>query len=336
MSESTIVRVSLNPLFTTVISTGGIGVRGPSGVAALHSDTHEEGGTDPLTLTSVQISDLASAITAGITSWIGAAPGTLDTLLEIANQLATDQSAVGALTSAVAGKLAIASNLSDVANVTTARTNLGAASSAVPAVGFPVAGQSNLAQVRFVGVLNHAGPPVSGDGTFVANDICLDNTAQQYLCSVSGTPGTWLAVGSGKVLGSVTMNTNFTMTTAATLEDIPGASCPFTPDGRPLRFVCTPLGCRQDLLAATQITAIVARSSDNAIVRSGFRQTTAGLNELQTFVIDSGPMTVWPTDSAAFTPGVASAVKLRITSGAGSKATATGALLPYTLYVITA
>ena len=60
-----------------------------------------------------------------VANLINSAPGALDTLGELAVQLATDESAVSALTTTVAGKLAKASNLSDLTNAGTARTNLG-------------------------------------------------------------------------------------------------------------------------------------------------------------------------------------------------------------------
>lgn len=59
------------------------------------------------------------------TDLIGTAPANLDTLQEIAAQLATDESAVSALTTTVAGKLAKASNLSDLTDAAAARSNLG-------------------------------------------------------------------------------------------------------------------------------------------------------------------------------------------------------------------
>jgi hypothetical protein len=64
-------------------------------------------------------------VDARITSLINLAPSALDTLGEIAAQLANDESAVSALTTTVAGKLAIANNLSDLNNAVTARSNLG-------------------------------------------------------------------------------------------------------------------------------------------------------------------------------------------------------------------
>jgi hypothetical protein len=62
---------------------------------------------------------------ARIAALINGAPGTLDTLKEIADQLGSDESAVSALTTAVTGKLGASSNLSDLPNAVTARGNLG-------------------------------------------------------------------------------------------------------------------------------------------------------------------------------------------------------------------
>ena len=66
-------------------------------------------------------------VAAQIAAVINGAPGALDTLKEISDQLASDESAVSALVTTVSGKLAKASNLSDVASAPTARANLGAA-----------------------------------------------------------------------------------------------------------------------------------------------------------------------------------------------------------------
>ena len=60
-----------------------------------------------------------------LTDLIGTAPSTLDTLGELSASLASDETALGSLTTTVGTKLAKSSNLSDLANATTARTNLG-------------------------------------------------------------------------------------------------------------------------------------------------------------------------------------------------------------------
>lgn len=60
-----------------------------------------------------------------ITALLNSAPANLDTLGEIAAQLAGDESALSALITTVSGKLAKASNLSDLTDASAARTNLG-------------------------------------------------------------------------------------------------------------------------------------------------------------------------------------------------------------------
>lgn len=74
------------------------------------------------------------ATTAFVASAIGAlidaAPGAMDTLNELAAALGDDPSFATTVTNALAGKLSAASNLSDLPNKTTARSNLGLGSMA--------------------------------------------------------------------------------------------------------------------------------------------------------------------------------------------------------------
>ena len=60
-----------------------------------------------------------------LTDLVGTAGSTLDTLGELSASLASDQSGLASLTTTVGTKLAKASNLSDLTNAGTARTNLG-------------------------------------------------------------------------------------------------------------------------------------------------------------------------------------------------------------------
>jgi hypothetical protein len=60
-----------------------------------------------------------------LTDLVGNAPAAFDTLGEISASLAADSGALDSLTTVVAGKLAKSSNLSDLSNASTARTNLG-------------------------------------------------------------------------------------------------------------------------------------------------------------------------------------------------------------------
>jgi hypothetical protein len=74
-------------------------------------------------------------VKASLEALVAGAPGALDTLNEIAEQLADDENAVAALTSAVTGKAAKSANLSDLTNAATARANLELGSAATLDVG---------------------------------------------------------------------------------------------------------------------------------------------------------------------------------------------------------
>lgn len=74
-------------------------------------------------------------VQAAIAALINAAPGVLDTLDELAAALGDDANFSATVATALAGKLAIASNLADLANAGTARTNLGLGDSATKNVG---------------------------------------------------------------------------------------------------------------------------------------------------------------------------------------------------------
>lgn len=461
------------------------GVRWAALVTALHAATHAAGGTDALTLTSAQISDLSAAITAGITTWVGAAPGSLDTLVEIANRLAADESdEAAALINAVALEVtnrntaistAIGTEVtnrnaaisSGIASEATARdtaisTAANAAQAAAiaasaqvltptavktanftaaagdfvpvdttsgsvtitfptapadksriglkhviqgaanvvnftlggsdvfnkvggvntgslslvnqavqfqykastgiwyavaddiplsgmdlrflkrtePAIGQASANMTHLTAVNFLGMLNHTGAPVAGDltsGTFPTGGQVYDSAGQAWLCTAGGSPGTWIAVGSGRLLASVRSTVQFVMTTAATVEDVATMNITFTFDGRPVNLKTTPFLTQQDVAASKLITASICRSSDNAMQANSIRQTDATVGTLGTpQVIETGPFTAWPSDGAALVVGTAYTVKMRILSGASSKATINGGnVQSYSLYAVT-
>jgi hypothetical protein len=73
---------------------------------------------------STQIATTAF-VAAAVSALINAAPGALDTLAELAAALGDDPDFATTITNGLAGKLAIAANLSDLADPATARGNLG-------------------------------------------------------------------------------------------------------------------------------------------------------------------------------------------------------------------
>lgn len=72
-----------------------------------------------------------AAIAAAFNALLDGAPGALDTLNELAAAVNDDESFAASVTTALAARLVAASNLSDLADVTAARTNLGLGSAAV-------------------------------------------------------------------------------------------------------------------------------------------------------------------------------------------------------------
>lgn len=168
-----------------------------------------------------------------------------------------------------------------------------------------------------------SGAPTSG--THVLGESYIAEDGQLWVCTSAGTPGTWVAVGSGRAIGGPTvLGTDFTMTTAATEEDVTGFNVSFTYDGRPVRLYCFCPYVAQDQAALKIITLKMVRTSDSAVqAQTGLvNPATAFLANAMT--VDTGPITAWPSDSAALVLGTSYTVKMRITSQAASKASIFG------------
>lgn len=108
------------PLSTA--STNALALKAPLASPALTGTP-----TAPTAVAATNTTQLATTafVQTLIANLVGGAPGALDTLKELADAIGDDANYAASITAALAGKLAIASNLSDLANASTARTNLG-------------------------------------------------------------------------------------------------------------------------------------------------------------------------------------------------------------------
>lgn len=103
--------------------------------AALASPALTGTPTAPTAVAGTNTTQLATTafVAVAIGALIDAAPGAMDTLNELAAALGDDPNFATTVTNALAGKLAAASNLADLPNKTTARSNLGLGSMATQA-----------------------------------------------------------------------------------------------------------------------------------------------------------------------------------------------------------
>ena len=103
--------------------------------AALASPALTGSPTAPTATAGTNTTQIATTafVAAAIGALIDAAPGAMDTLNELAAALGDDPSFATTVTNALAGKLSAASNLSDLPNKATSRSNLGLGSMATQA-----------------------------------------------------------------------------------------------------------------------------------------------------------------------------------------------------------
>ncbi len=136
-------------------------------------------GLDGTTNKKWLASQLATYLTALISD---AAPSTLDTLNELAAALGDDPNFATTVTNALAARLTIANNLSDLANVSTARTNLGLGGAAQLNVGTSAGtvAAGNDSRITGAGQLTGSGQVWTQRNTIAALTISTSSTTYNF------------------------------------------------------------------------------------------------------------------------------------------------------------
>ena len=126
---------SVNPNYLTSVNASDVGLGNVTNESKATMFTNAALTGNPTAPTQTANDDSTKIATTAyvqqeLTDLIGTAPAALDTLGELSASLAADQTGLASLTTTVGTKLAKSSNLSDLTNAETARTNLGLGSAA--------------------------------------------------------------------------------------------------------------------------------------------------------------------------------------------------------------
>ena len=132
--------------------------------------------------------ELPARISSALSALVAGAPAALDTLDELAAALGDDANFASTVTSALAGKMAKAANLSDVASAAAARTNLGLGTAATKDV--PASGDASATQVVLGNDSRLAGGSGGGSGVF-AGQWQATPDERIYLEDFSASVGSW-------------------------------------------------------------------------------------------------------------------------------------------------
>lgn len=123
-------------------------------------------------------------------------------------------------------------------------------------------------------VLLAAGPPTTG--THAQYDIARDLTGQEWICVSAGTPGTWVAVGSGQQLYIAKTTATFDIKAVGTTEtDVTNLACPVPATSRPFKLhTYLTLANASGTAAANSLVQVMVVITDNSNNRLGYGSDT--------------------------------------------------------------
>ncbi len=133
-------------------------------------------------------------VQAAVLALINGAPGILDTLQELADAINNDPTLFGTITDALATKLNVADNLADLANVATARSNLGFTDPVFDKAAPGDIGATTPGQGEFTN-LSLTGDMILSGGTVAGRDIAADGAVLDALLNM-GSGGAISAPGN--------------------------------------------------------------------------------------------------------------------------------------------
>lgn len=168
------------------------------------------------------------------------------------------------------------------------------------------------------------GPPTTG--IWLTNQVFIDANGSIWVCSAGGSPGTWVAGGSGVELGEAELSSNFSLS-AASNTDITGLTLTFNAPNRP--FLLELALPKLTLSASTSWGAFQITDSANTEVAGTFfgsvSATTEGVcGPLRAHLPTTG------TNAYPITPGNSYTFKARyaMVSGTGTIVTDAGSVRP--------
>ncbi len=181
------------------------------------------------------------------------------------------------------------------------------ASSVTPSI--TLSGPAALANSRFCGILSASGAPTAG--TWKLWDFGYDEAGGAFLCTVAGSPGTWIRIGP-KLLGKGLATTNQNITNAVSPgTDITGLSVTATPNGVGDVRVSVCMPAVDMASAATRLVTTVIQKDGAIVQSSGVTVSSTDPESISFSYIDSAPTNAAHTYKASVFLDVAGAVNFQ-------------------------